>query len=72
MMIPGGASDMESAYGNGGKDTGARRRQKQQHQQHHGMDQPPGRLEPLGANGEHMDDAASEQNPDRCRGRHWV
>ncbi|CAM9771591.1 unnamed protein product, partial [Ectocarpus sp. 8 AP-2014] len=54
MMIPGGASDMESAYGNGGKDAGARRRQKQQHRQHHGMEQPPGRLEPLGANGEHM------------------
>ncbi|CAN0312301.1 unnamed protein product [Ectocarpus sp. 6 AP-2014] len=54
MMIPGGASDMESAYGNGGKDAGARRRQKQQHRQHHEMDQPPGRLEPLGANGEHM------------------
>lgn len=48
---PGRASDGDSAYGNSMKDSAGSRRR---HQQHRVGDQPGGRLEPLGANGEQM------------------
>ncbi|CAM9382131.1 unnamed protein product [Hapterophycus canaliculatus] len=54
-MTPGRASDGDSAYGNSLKEgAGSRRRHHQLMQQQRGGEQPGGRLEPLGANGEHM------------------
>lgn len=53
-MAPGAANENDGAYGYSKDVAGRRRQQQQQAKLQRGGDQPAGRLEPLGANGEHM------------------